>query len=88
MSSVDCPPVAPDRVTAACRAAAEIVWVDPSGAANRLRVAVEELLTAEGVPQTSSPRRPGGKRPRIKTHDRIELLATRKPKKAAEASTC
>ncbi|QOC94725.1 DUF4145 domain-containing protein [Micromonospora craniellae] len=82
---VDCPPGTPDRVTAACRAAAEIVWVDPSGAANRLRVAVEELLTAQGVPRTASPRSPGGRRRRIKTHERIELLAKRKPKKAHDA---
>ncbi|WP_328339447.1 hypothetical protein [Micromonospora sp. NBC_00421] len=69
----------PDPVTTACRAAAEIVWVDPSDAANRLRVVVEELLTAQGVPQTASTRSPGGNRRRIKTHDRIEILAKRKP---------
>jgi hypothetical protein len=81
---VDCPSSTPGPVAAAGRAAAEIVWIDPAGAAGRLRIAVEELLTAQRVPRYRMEMKPGrpAKRVRRTTHKRIELFAQRKPQVA------
>jgi hypothetical protein len=84
LTLVDCPSGTPEPVAAAGRAATEIVWVDPAGAAGRLRVAVEELLTAQRVPRYWREVKPGkpGKRVRRTTHQRIELFGQRKPQVA------
>ncbi|WP_157570782.1 DUF4145 domain-containing protein [Microtetraspora malaysiensis] len=81
LTLVDCPVGTPESVVAAGRVAAEIVWIDPAGAAGRLRVAVEELLTAQRVPRFRMAAKPGKpiKRVRRTTHQRIELFAQRKP---------
>jgi hypothetical protein len=39
----------PDSVASAIKAADKLLWIDPSAAANRLRTAVEELLTVYGL---------------------------------------
>ncbi|MBF5033049.1 DUF4145 domain-containing protein [Micromonospora sp. ANENR4] len=82
---VDCPAGTPESVVQACRAAARIVWVDPAGAAGRLRLAVEELLTAQKVSQARITRKPGkpAKRVRRTTHERIVEFGTRKGKEQA-----
>lgn len=53
----------PDDVKRAIESASHVVWMDPSSAANRLRAAVEHLLTDLGVAKRGS------------THKRIERLA-------------
>ena len=62
------PPATPDTAIKAIESAAAIVWVDPNAAANRLRVAIDELLTAYGMPRF---RNSNGKRRRIPTDFRI-----------------
>ncbi|MEV0898216.1 DUF4145 domain-containing protein [Actinoplanes sp. NPDC049802] len=74
---VACPPGTPEKVRAAATAAAEIAWADPSSAAGRLRVAVEELLTCHRIPRSTINR--NHKRVRLDTHQRIEKFAQMKP---------
>lgn len=57
----------PDDVKRAIGSASRVIWIDPSSAANRLRVAIEHLLTDLGVPKLKS------------THRRIERLAAARP---------
>lgn len=78
------PDATPTAVRARVSAASSILWAQPSAAANRLRSAVEELLTARGVRKTQdmSPKagaKSGRKRRRLTTHERIELLRKNEP---------
>ena len=50
-------------------AASALLWVDPGAAANRLRFAIEELLTAEGMRRFVNR---DHKRVRLSTHMRIQ----------------
>jgi hypothetical protein len=59
----------PESVTKAIDSAAVIIWADPSAAANRLRFAIDELLTANGVPRF---RNANGRRRRLLTDERIK----------------
>jgi hypothetical protein len=59
----------PEAVTRAIESAAAIMWADPSAATNRLRVAIDEVLTAYGMPRF---RNANGKRWRIPTDRRIK----------------
>jgi Domain of unknown function (DUF4145) len=63
------PPGTPEAVTTAIDSAALIIWADPSAAANRLRFAIDELLTACGMPRF---RNANGKRRRLPTDERIK----------------
>jgi hypothetical protein len=64
-------------------AASAVLWMDPSSAANRVRAAIEELLTLQGVPKLHVSK--NGKRLRHTAHKRIELFKERKPKFAEAA---
>lgn len=55
----------PEAVRARLDEAARVIWSDPSAAANRLRLAVEQVLDDQGVPRVNS------KGSGLKTHDRI-----------------
>lgn len=66
----------PDTVRDAIRAASRVLWADPPSAANRLRSAVEHLLTSLGIRQLDKARKP------LRTHDRIVLLRTKRPEVA------
>lgn len=68
---VSCPDRTPETVRAAVDAAGALVWLDPAAAANRLRLATEEFLTAMRIPRTSVAK---GRRHRLKTHQRIDRL--------------
>ena len=59
----------PEAVATAVNGAAAVIWTDPNAAANRLRVAVEELLTANGQRRFEVKKH---KRVRLTTHRRIE----------------
>ncbi len=61
----------PDGVRNRIRQAAEVVWADPGAAANRLRLAVEDLLTELKVPRYRTGK---GRRTRVDLHARIQLL--------------
>lgn len=76
-----CPEIVRERV----RDAAMVLWSDPGSAANRLRTAIEELLTANNVPKTTLARKKEGERRRLRlnTHARILKLRDKRP----EAST-
>lgn len=79
---VACPPQTPLAVRSAAEAAAAVIWIDAPGAGNRLRVAVEELLTHQRIPLgtlVTKQNRPAKKRVRLTTHARIELFAVRDP---------
>jgi hypothetical protein len=62
------PPRTPKTVSEAIDSAARIIWADPGAAANRLRFAIDELLTAYGMPRF---RNANGKRLRLTTDQRI-----------------
>jgi Domain of unknown function (DUF4145) len=47
----------------------DVIWADPSAAANRLRFAIDELLTAQGMARY---RNVSGKRRRLTTDRRIQ----------------
>lgn len=57
----------PEEVKEAIRSASQILWTDPSAAANRLRFAIEALLTDRGIPRFPAK----GTRTRLTTHARI-----------------
>jgi hypothetical protein len=59
----------PESVAKAIEAASYIIWADPSSAANRLRVAIDELLTAYGMRRFDVVNH---KRRRLSTHQRIQ----------------
>jgi len=79
---LDIPTRTPTSVSEAITAATAIVWADPDSAANRLRVAVEDLLTSFKVARWTSTK--GKKRRLVSTHERIERFRQIKPE-AAEA---
>ncbi|MEV0561477.1 DUF4145 domain-containing protein [Dactylosporangium cerinum] len=80
-SIVACPPLTPKTVQDAACAAAVVMWTDSAGAAGRLRVAVEELMTVQAIDKY----RPvntqgGGQPPKPRTaHERITEFAQTKP---------
>jgi hypothetical protein len=59
----------PKTVTRAIESAGIIVWADANAAAGRLRIAIDELLTAYGMPCF---RNTNGRRRRLSTHERIK----------------
>ncbi|MDI5939410.1 MULTISPECIES: DUF4145 domain-containing protein [unclassified Micromonospora] len=78
---VDCPTSTPEAVRKATTAAAAVIWTDPAGAAGRLRVAVEELMTAQKIAKTRLEKTKAGGRRRAprKAHERITEFAQNKP---------
>lgn len=82
------PPSVPEPVNKFLVEAASIVWSSPSGAANRLRQAVDQLLTERGVPRYTL-RAPKGTPPKrtrrsLTLHERITSFQAKSPA-AAEA---
>jgi len=65
---VAAPTDTPDDVKRAIHSAALVIWADASCAANRLRAAVEHLLTHLDVPRNGS-----------SAHERIKRLAAKRP---------
>lgn len=66
----------PELVKDAVANAARVIWVDPSAAANRLRIAIEQLLDAKRIPRST---RVGVKLAPLKLHGRIERLRATHP---------
>lgn len=77
---VHLPPRTPVAVAQAVRSASDVVWLNPNAAANLLRQAVEELLTARKVKrQTLTPKK---KQQRLTTHQRLVLFRAQQPEVA------
>ncbi|GLK17334.1 DUF4145 domain-containing protein [Herbiconiux flava] len=72
------PDRAPQAVMTAVTAASELLWVNPSAAANQLRQGIEALLTAKRIPKTVKTAK--GKRERLSTHRRIQLYKAVQPR--------
>ena len=68
---IEIPETCPELVAEALQRSFRVFWCDPSAAANHLRTAVEELLTAIGVKRYTNK---GGKKHLISLHARIGLL--------------
>jgi uncharacterized protein DUF4145 len=78
---VECPPRTPKTVQDAAGAAAAVMWTDSAGAAGRLRVAVEELMTVQKIAKVRLVNKQGGgqqRKPRM-AHERITEFARTKP---------
>ncbi|MFE5258113.1 DUF4145 domain-containing protein [Streptomyces coelicoflavus] len=77
-----CPAPVKDRVQDAAR----VIWADAGSAANRLRSAIEELLTAQKIPRTKLVTRRGPaqvkRRLRLSTQARIEILRSKESEAA------
>lgn len=67
-----CPLPVKDTIASASR----VLWVDPASAANRLRSAVEQLLSSLGVRKLDSSRK------RLSAHQRIVILGDKRPEAA------
>lgn len=73
---LDVPTRAPLPVIRALDDAAQLMWVNPSAAANQLRQAVEELLTSHRVRRYATTKKG---RTRLTTHARIGLFRETRP---------
>ncbi len=68
----------PSAVSAHIKTAFQLFWVDVGSAANRLRSAVEAILTERKIPKTRLlPKRK--KKIRLSTHERIEIFKLKNP---------
>jgi hypothetical protein len=65
------PPSLTSHVAEEIRSSFQHFWGDPSAAANRIRSAVEKLLTDQRIPRTTG-RVPGKRRRFLNLHERIE----------------
>lgn len=74
---IELPPRTPAKVRQGIDGASALLWASPSAAANRLRVAVEDLLTAKKVNKTVLTAR--GRRKRLTAHQRIDLFRQTHP---------
>jgi hypothetical protein len=78
LSLFETPDDLPEPIARCLQASFELFWMNPSAAGNALRVAVEELMTWEGIRK-----HPIGKRRRpLELHKRIELFKLREPHRA------
>jgi DNA polymerase III delta prime subunit len=73
-----CPSPVQERVDAA----AKIIWIDPSSAANRLRSAVEALMDDQGIPRK---RVRDGRAHDVSLHSRIDSFKVARPAHTAVA---
>lgn len=78
---VEVPQGCPEDVASRVAEAGVVIWADPSAAANRLRLTIEQILDQQGVPKY--PDTPKGKDVPLKTHNRIDLFRRDNPGVAA-----
>jgi hypothetical protein len=80
---MEIPKVCPDSVKDCIDSAANVLWVDPASAANRLRSAIEKLLDSQGIPRVRNVETSRGPVDRpISTHDRITKFKEGEPEAA------
>ncbi|MBN8624688.1 MAG: DUF4145 domain-containing protein [Planctomycetes bacterium] len=72
------PPECPDKVCEVIESAFALYWCDPRACVNRIRTAIETLLTEFGIARYKKPKS-GSKRVRLSLHDRIELSRAKQP---------
>lgn len=65
---------------AAIHKAFELFWVDSNSCANKIRVAIEHILTDKGIRKTRTTKK--GERIRLTLHDRIELFKSKYPRRS------
>jgi hypothetical protein len=75
---VDIPEATPQPVTDELLASFQLYWNDPLACTNRIRSAVEKLLTAQRISQTTG-RKPGTRRQFLSLHRRIEQFRAKQP---------
>jgi hypothetical protein len=73
---ISIPAGAPELVSEQVRKSFQLYWSDMEACANSIRIAVEKLLTSQGIPRTSGrpAARSGKKRSYLTLHSRIELF--------------
>jgi Domain of unknown function (DUF4145) len=76
---VDIPEATPEPVVEELLASFQLFWSDPLGCANRIRSAVEKLLTSQKVPQTNGKSAKAGGRKFLTLHARIERYRAKQP---------
>lgn len=77
---IEPPDQCPETVTRFLEAAADVIWLDPSAAVNRMRAAEEALMTAHSVQRYMVNRK--SKRVRLSLHERLERFEKKKPEPA------
>jgi hypothetical protein len=78
---ISIPPEAPKPVSEQLCKSFQLFWADVEGCANSIRIAVEKLLTSQGIPRTNGRQaaRAGKKRSFLTLHSRIELFRAKNP---------
>lgn len=76
---VEMPEATPESVAEELIASFQLFWSDPLACTNRIRSAVEKLLTAQRIPQTAGRIPPKGRRKFLKLHNRIEQYRATQP---------
>ena len=84
---ISVPASCPNNVLSELNAAFGLFWIDYSASLNRIRIALEMILTDLGIKRSSVPRSgtsanaapSAKKRVRLNLHQRIELLKNKKP---------
>jgi hypothetical protein len=71
------PKKCPTKVSSELRAAFAVFWLDPSGAANRIRVTLENLMDHLGIQKRRKNKE--GKFNKLNLHHRIELFSITEP---------
>ncbi|WP_344949757.1 DUF4145 domain-containing protein [Actinomadura miaoliensis] len=79
LNIIDLPDKCPADIGAQIEDASRILFMDPDSAANRIRVAIETLLTANKVPRSATGKKG---RYRLTTDARIKRFAEKKPEVA------
>jgi hypothetical protein len=76
---VDIPEATPASVVTELLVSFQLFWCDALACTNRIRTAVEKLLTEQRVPQTTGRIPPNGRRQFLKLHARIERYRAKQP---------
>lgn len=74
---IDVPNKCPEYIQIQVRESFKLFWCDRGACLNRIRAAVEDLLTDMRIRQYCAPN--GKKKKRLTLHDRIDLLQKKKP---------
>jgi hypothetical protein len=76
---VDIPEATPEPVVDELLESFQLYWCDPLACANRIRSAVEKLLTSQKIPQTNGGSTKGSGRRFLSLHARIERFHAKQP---------
>lgn len=76
---IEIPCATPDSVSNEIERSFQLYWSDHLACANRIRIAVETLLTAQRINRSTGGPRTGKRRRMLTLHQRIELFSKRQP---------